>query len=766
MAAERGDIEIGSRFMAIETMLTDMGATVRHMQEEAQTKEQATVLKLKALEDAHTTLTVQLDAFNNNLNAQKAELVGNIDEEFDKHKLVIQSIIDSARDQFDSTKRDLGALYGQSSEAFVGVHAAIDSIRAEIETTRNNAGGSSGGMKGFLATKQMIPDKFGKSEEAWRRWQDSVADYTDAICPGMRELLKLVEKSPDSVTDQGLDQWANGDPHKVKATKEGKNLYRLLKQLTEQEAQTVLLGVKAEDGFGAWRALHTRYGLSLAVKQAKATSDICGMINKPAKNPQQTRSLVSELERRVQVAEEIGGRAIDDDFKKSVLSNILDPATKVQAAPRMGTDSSYDTLKKFVLEFANNVTGISGAQDPDAMQIGRVSQPDDVKETYPEEPTGYWEAPSVDTELEHLEALSPNAQCYKCHGYGHSASQCPTPSPTKGKGGGKAGGKSQGPKGGKGWEPPSGKGGKPATFKGGKGGGASGPQFGNCFLCKGAHGHHFQKDCPLNRGKGGGGFNTFAESWPTPSQSQSIRMLSSLGSSTGAIKIHNRFEALRAEEAEKDHKELNKDEGDQEEETHYNDDFNGKLNCVGNFHIKYCDDARKVKGKTGKPHTNCGCTTKSTGSLSPLVTIEPETLCPVSKPAAEWEAIEMAVDSGASETVLPPDQLTSVVLEEGAAKKRGVSYEVANGDQIPNLGERRFQGVTDQGHVRGITAQVCEVNKPLLSVSKLVAQGNRVVFEAQGSYVQDTSTGERLWLAESGGMYSLKLWVRAPSSGF
>ena len=51
-------------------------------------------------------------------------------------------------------------------------------------------------------------------------------------------------------------------------------------------------------------------------------------------------------------------------------------------------------------------------------------------------------------------------------------------------------------------------------------------------------------------------------------------------------------------------------------------------------------------------------------------------------------------------------------------------YEVANGDRIPNLGEKRFVGVSEEGVSRNITAQVCEVNKGLLSVKKVVENGN------------------------------------------
>ena len=63
----------------------------------------------------------------------------------------------------------------------------------------------------------------------------------------------------------------------------------------------------------------------------------------------------------------------------------------------------------------------------------------------------------------------------------------------------------------------------------------------------------------------------------------------------------------------------------------------------------------------------------------------------------EWEELEMAVDSGAAETVVAEDALRSVELVEGEAKKRGVQYEVADGTLIDNVGEKRFVGFTEDG---------------------------------------------------------------------
>ena len=143
--------------------------------------------------------------------------------------------------------------------------------------------------------------------------------------------------------------------------------------------------------------------------------------------------------------------------------------------------------------------------------------------------------------------------------------------------------------------------------------------------------------------------------------------------------------------------------------------------------------------------------------IGALETIEPEGLRSVTE--GEWEILELAVDSGASETVINEEMVGSVTMQEGPASRRGVKYEVANGVRIPNLGEKRFSGTSEEGVERTLTAQVCDVNKALLSVRKVVAAGNRVIFDSDGNFVEDKSTGERMWMQEANGMYMLKLYI-------
>ena len=52
------------------------------------------------------------------------------------------------------------------------------------------------------------------------------------------------------------------------------------------------------------------------------------------------------------------------------------------------------------------------------------------------------------------------------------------------------------------------------------------------------------------------------------------------------------------------------------------------------------------------------------------------------------------MDSRATETVIGEETLKNAKLLEGLAFKRGVQYEVVNGNKIQTLGEKKFSGWT------------------------------------------------------------------------
>ena len=56
-------------------------------------------------------------------------------------------------------------------------------------------------------------------------------------------------------------------------------------------------------------------------------------------------------------------------------------------------------------------------------------------------------------------------------------------------------------------------------------------------------------------------------------------------------------------------------------------------------------------------------------------------------------------------------------------------------------------------------AQVCDVNRPLLSVSKIAEAGHRIVFDDDESFIEDKKTHEKIKLTKRDGVYVVKLWV-------
>ena len=67
-------------------------------------------------------------------------------------------------------------------------------------------------------------------------------------------------------------------------------------------------------------------------------------------------------------------------------------------------------------------------------------------------------------------------------------------------------------------------------------------------------------------------------------------------------------------------------------------------------------------------------------------------------------------------------------IQRSDASRAGITYEVANGDQIPTLGEKLFPVVTAKGTWRGLKDQVADVSKALRSVRSLMKACHLVVF--------------------------------------
>ena len=125
--------------------------------------------------------------------------------------------------------------------------------------------------------------------------------------------------------------------------------------------------------------------------------------------------------------------------------------------------------------------------------------------------------------------------------------------------------------------------------------------------------------------------------------------------------------------------------------------------------------------------------------------------------------MDAILDSGASVTVIPPHVGRGYDIQPGEASRAGVRYEVANGEEIPNLWEKNLPVMTEEGTWRGLKAQVADVSKALQSVRGLVKAGHLVVFgdgeDGCQHYVMNKATGEVNAVGGDGSNYLMRLHV-------
>ncbi len=136
----------------------------------------------------------------------------------------------------------------------------------------------------------------------------------------------------------------------------------------------------------------------------------------------------------------------------------------------------------------------------------------------------------------------------------------------------------------------------------------------------------------------------------------------------------------------------------------------------------------------------------------------PQAMAPVQRDG-RWQLLSVAVDSGAAETVIPHKLVTSHPIHETDASRAGVNYASATGDPIPNLGEQILALCMREGSLRSMKFQAAPVSRPLASVKRICRAGHRVVFDDEGSYIENKLTGEINWLREESGNYMLDMWV-------
>ena len=111
------------------------------------------------------------------------------------------------------------------------------------------------------------------------------------------------------------------------------------------------------------------------------------------------------------------------------------------------------------------------------------------------------------------------------------------------------------------------------------------------------------------------------------------------------------------------------------------------------------------------------------------------TLAPVNSTGLksdEWRCLSIAVDSGACENVIGPDDIPGYQddIKETAESLKGESFVSASGEEIPNYGEVTLPLVTREHGIKALRFQAAGVAKPLLSAERLNQSGHYVVLTA------------------------------------
>ena len=130
----------------------------------------------------------------------------------------------------------------------------------------------------------------------------------------------------------------------------------------------------------------------------------------------------------------------------------------------------------------------------------------------------------------------------------------------------------------------------------------------------------------------------------------------------------------------------------------------------------------------------------------------------------------MIFDSGASVSVVPPSVGREYEVVRGEAALAGERYEIADGNDIPNCGEKLIPVVNREDFQRGLHVEVADIARALRSVPSLVKTGHKVEFGGGADgiehYLENTAACD-VWVEDDGFDYLVTYFI-APkeSAGF
>ena len=102
-------------------------------------------------------------------------------------------------------------------------------------------------------------------------------------------------------------------------------------------------------------------------------------------------------------------------------------------------------------------------------------------------------------------------------------------------------------------------------------------------------------------------------------------------------------------------------------------------------------------------------------------------------------------------------------VQECDADSPGMSAETAGGDVIRKLGTVHTESIIDGSQV-GITWDHMKVSTPILSVRKLVRDGNDVHITQKGGTIRNLKTGQTMQIHNFQGIYYVRMKITSGKS--
>ena len=143
----------------------------------------------------------------------------------------------------------------------------------------------------------------------------------------------------------------------------------------------------------------------------------------------------------------------------------------------------------------------------------------------------------------------------------------------------------------------------------------------------------------------------------------------------------------------------------------------------------------------------------------------------VSEGEGKWYRIEAVRDTGATQSVIAPNEVPSVPIQDSLGSKAGQVFTSASGGRMPNQGQKMFAVESNEGDQFSMTYQVADVQKGLTSVGSICDSGdgeNFVVFTRTGGYIASPQLGTTTKFSRTGkgAPYLMTQWVNRQQPGF